>query len=242
MHERIQVNTQENQTDVPELKVSGVKASGNLPAQDTLAETLSALMDGEAGDLELRRLLRAVNGQAGATDDVDALLSRWQRYHLVQASLHNEQGPQIRTNLLPGIRARLDAEGAAHPQRAGLAFRAPGVLGRMAQGAVAASVAALVLFGATQVDQHLRGDSPGGPAASGALVAGANETPLLPELGGEYNPSSLTRTVSMGAAERDRIQRAVQQFSGQAPAVLFNEVYTFPVQTGTGDQQSAAGQ
>lgn len=258
MHERFQVNIKENQSDA---NGSGAKALGGLQDPGGLPEALSALMDGEAGQLELRRVLRALDSddgnypacQAGTTGAVSgeqpdgqaaALLARWRRYHLVQASLHAEV-TLPRSNLLPGIHARLEAEGLEGPQISWFGSQARGLAGRLARplarASVAASVAAAVLFGASQVDQRLREETPAAGSVA-TRVADAGEAALLPELGGEYNPSSLTRTVSMGAAERDRIQRAVQQFSGQAPAVLFNEAYTFPVQPQPGEQDTAAQQ
>ncbi len=49
-------------------------------------ESLSALMDGEADELELRRLLKAL-------DKDPELAQRWQRYHLAQSILHDRGVP-----------------------------------------------------------------------------------------------------------------------------------------------------
>lgn len=210
--------------------------SGNATGPQ-VQESLSALMDGEADDLELRRILRAMANDPSSRAD---LSGRWQRYHAVQASLRHEHAGQMSSlDLLSGIHARLETEGlsleAPHPGRFGKATRFGRVFGKLGQGAIAASVAVLVLYGASQVDMNL---APQGFDTAGTdqldqisrLSADAGTANLMPELAGEYNPSSLMRTVSMGAAERDRIQRAVQRFSGAAPAVAFGEVYTFPVQ------------
>lgn len=221
MEERLEVNSKKNQSDIAVFDAS--REAGGL------AESLSALMDGEAGELELRRVLRALD------DDGSELMARWRRYHLVQASLH-DQTPSVRTDLLGGIHARLQNEAPVSSHSA-LIRQARKLAGRLGQGAIAAGVAAAVLFGVGQIDQQLRGELPG---VAGTAIAGSQDVALLPELAGEYNPSALTRTVSMGAAERDRIQRAVQQFSGQAPAVRFNEVYTFPVQAPE-DEEAVTG-
>ncbi len=50
---------------------------------DTIKETLSALMDGEASELELRRILKESEGD-------QSVLDTWSRYHLVQSVLHHE--------------------------------------------------------------------------------------------------------------------------------------------------------
>ena len=46
-----------------------------------LLESLSALMDGEASDLEMRRLLKSEGAELNA---------RWQRYHIASAALKGE--------------------------------------------------------------------------------------------------------------------------------------------------------
>lgn len=200
-------------------------------------ESLSALMDGEADDLELRRVLRQMASDPANQAELGA---RWQRYHLVQASLrHEHAGQKPSLNLLQGIHARLEAEGLSletpRPSQLGNAVGFRQVLGKLGQGAIAASVAVLVLYGASQVDLNLAPQGFDTAATDQSdqlnrLSADAGNANFMPELAGEYNPSSLMRTVSMGAAERDRIQRAVQRFSGAAPAVTFGEVYTFPIQ------------
>lgn len=58
---------------------------------ERLKESMSAVMDGEADEFELRRVLDEVSGNP-------ELLRTWQRYHSISAHLSGEQNPQA---LLP---------------------------------------------------------------------------------------------------------------------------------------------
>ena len=106
-------------------------------------QSLSALMDGEARDLELRRVLRHLEsesaGHEGAdTLSADALRATWHRLHLARHALHGEE-TFANVSLLAGVRAAVDADPAQRPGATRGWLRAAG------RCAVAASVAALVL-------------------------------------------------------------------------------------------------
>lgn len=194
--------------------------SSNTFAAEQLNETLSALMDDEADSLEMRRLVKSLAENPELAD-------RWRRYHAVRASLLQETHVVPSVDLLPGIRAKLNAgQSVARPSRA--------VGGRLVrfigQGAIAASVAGAVLLGYPLLQTADSG------SASGALVAEQMETPAavsnetvdVPVLNSEYTASPLTRTVSIDEAARDRLQQAVYEFSG-TPAVLNSDTPMFPV-------------
>jgi sigma-E factor negative regulatory protein RseA len=57
-------------------------SSDEQSVEQKVNESLSALMDGEATDLELRRVLKSVDAE---------LDLRWQRYHLASAAMRNER-------------------------------------------------------------------------------------------------------------------------------------------------------
>ncbi|MCH1598967.1 MAG: sigma-E factor negative regulatory protein [Pseudomonadales bacterium] len=78
---------------------------------DRDAEAISALMDGEANDLDLRRLLKSA-AESPETMEI------WQRYHLAQSVMH-EQGTPVSTAVASGVAAALADEAAysAEPQR-----------------------------------------------------------------------------------------------------------------------------
>lgn len=99
-------------------------------SREALHESLSAVMDNEADELELHRVL-------AASDDVE-LRATWARYQLARAVMHKEL-LEPRLDIAAGVSAALAAEAA--PKVA----RAPWhTLGRLA---VAASVTVAVLAG-----------------------------------------------------------------------------------------------
>lgn len=68
-------------------------------------ESLSALMDGESEELELRRVLKALPDNAGAADT-------WRRYHLARSLMQRDRGVDTSADLSAGIMARLNHEPA----------------------------------------------------------------------------------------------------------------------------------
>lgn len=123
-------------------------------------ERLSALMDNEAGDLELRQVLKA------AGDD-PALVDTWKRYHLIQSALRRDAGAWAAVDLRSSLATRLDAENDAGSRRRQAFHRRRGLqaLGSLA---VAASVALVTVFSW----QALRPDAPGMTAGPQVLAAG----------------------------------------------------------------------
>ena len=93
-----------------------------------IRESLSALMDGEASELELRRLLREDSGEVSEL---------WSRFHRQRSALHNER-EFASMDVSAGVRAAL-ADELPHRQSALGQWRRP--LGGLA---VAASVAIIV--------------------------------------------------------------------------------------------------
>ncbi len=71
-------------------------------AVDRDAEAMSALMDGEANELDLRRLLKS-------SANNPELLQTWERFHLAQSVMH-EQGMQVSDSLAAGVAAALHEE------------------------------------------------------------------------------------------------------------------------------------
>lgn len=169
---------------------------------DKVQESLSALMDNEADDLELRRILKKMPGQG------DALKEKWARYHLISASLKQEVHSRPAVDLLSGIHAILDEEPI--PVRpAASASRLPGVFRYLGQSAIAASVALGVLFTAQYLDGPRDGE------AGMASLAGAAGVQAPVTTTGEYQAGELTRTASFSEAPafdedtRDRLSEAV---------------------------------
>ncbi|MEX2468931.1 MAG: RseA family anti-sigma factor [Pseudohongiellaceae bacterium] len=108
-------------------------------AKNALRETLSALLDNEADDLELRRLLRTLD-DLPAAERVD-LEASWSRYHLAQSVLH-DTGVPVSANLQQRIQAQLADEPVHGGDRGPRAWQQ-----QLARLAVAASVAVIVVLG-----------------------------------------------------------------------------------------------
>lgn len=132
---------------------------------DQILESLSAMADSEASEIELRRILREL-------DEDDSVLDRWQRYNLVGAVMRNEAHSDCSVNLLAGISQELYGEStvvttdeAAHLRTSAsgvstaTAPRWPHLLG---QSMVAASVAVVCLLG-FQISQSTSDNS--GPSS-----------------------------------------------------------------------------
>lgn len=101
---------------------------------EKLRESVSALVDGEADDLELRRLL------AGA--DMGAVRTAWRDYHLQRDSLNGVDMQFAHIDISQGIQAALAAE-TLPVAATGARWWRP-----LASVAVAASVATVVAIGA----------------------------------------------------------------------------------------------
>jgi len=100
-----------------------------------MKEQLSALIDGEANDLERERTLRALH-----TDP--ELLGAWERYHLVRTAVRRELDVMVSPAVVNRVRERLRQEPAAP----GHGFLTPKVLKFTAGVAIAASVAAVAIL------------------------------------------------------------------------------------------------
>jgi sigma-E factor negative regulatory protein RseA len=172
-----------------------------------LHESLSAAMDNEADELELRRVLAASQDpQARAT---------WARYQLARAALHREL-LEPRLDLSLAVAAALDAEQAPAPRR-----RLPlAMLGRVA---VAASVTLAVLVGVRFYNDSASGDAAAGRlAASQALPASSlpqlQEPAVLAGYSLQEAPSQQARAAVPGASQwhQQRLPDYLRQHAREA--------------------------
>ena len=136
--------------------------------KERLEQSLSALMDGEATDIELHRLLKEVSEDSELRD-------KWKRYHMVSSA----------------ISAAIDEE-PAHRQ-SGLAVFA-GSAGRFA---IAASVALVAVFGVQQLNSPLDSIAPVSEFAGVEQVNEENTGPAIQFPSG-FQPIINARTVSAG--------------------------------------------
>lgn len=194
-------------TAVDNVKQAGIAAGHDVNTVN-VRESLSALMDGEADELELRRILRAL------PDDPE-LSAAWQRYHTVRASLHNDIHSRPAVNLLAGINARLAVEADPLPMRGKIGRS--GIVRYLGQGAIAASVALAALLSISML-QNGGSDA----ALSNNDFADATPGPSVdtPVLNGDYTTtaSELARTVSTDPDALERLEQAVLREFGEVRA------------------------
>ncbi|MDT8397646.1 MAG: sigma-E factor negative regulatory protein [Pseudomonadales bacterium] len=194
---------------------------------DKQRESLSALMDNEAGELELRRIIKHM-----ATDD--SLLETWRRYHLLSASLKHSAHPRANVNLLPGIQQALANETLPQTKPHPKSSDAP-VLGRfwqyLGQGTVAASVALVVLFSAELISKRGDGDLDTRLAENSSNVGINSSANYSSNYSSNYVRQSIpvnTRITStdqgsssaLDQAARDRLQQAVYRQFEESPLPL----------------------
>ena len=87
--------------------------------KERLAESLSALMDGETSEIELHRILKEVGiDQDQETTENSAQSGRrvWQRYHMISASMAGE--PVSKIDYSAAISAAIDSRGSPQSQHA----------------------------------------------------------------------------------------------------------------------------
>ena len=159
-------------------------------------EELSALMDGEASELELRRVINGI-------DQDGELLRKWRRYHLarsvMQGDMRESQAPDfMRLDVTAAVSAALEAEPAHDIKET----RTPSgwqerFIRPLSSVAVAASVSAMVVFGWQNFSAT--GDS-------NISAPGSHSVPLAQVSVPAANPASGYQTVS---DSQRRIQRNV---------------------------------
>lgn len=114
-------------------------------------ESLSALMDNEGDELELRRVLKTLGESPDAAE-------AWRRYHLMRSLMRREQGVDVATDLSAGIMTRLRDEPAPQVDLAPAPARRSLPLARSA--GIAAAVSLMVITGV----QFYNGGGPDGSA------------------------------------------------------------------------------
>lgn len=131
-------------------------------------EALSALMDNEADDLELRRLLKAC-------DKDPQLAQTWERFHLVQSLLHDPRVTPVSATLATSITAQLQHEATLSSPRPATFS---GWQQHLSKIAIAASVAVVFIVG---IQTQLPGDATPAVAQQEPAPTIAPETLLASE-------------------------------------------------------------
>jgi sigma-E factor negative regulatory protein RseA len=157
-------------------------------AQESLNESLSALMDGEATDLELRRLLKSED---------KSLEDRWHRYQIASAAIRGDYKLGKPVDLSASISAAIEEEPALNVKAKDKGGNFWSNFGRFA---VAASVAGAVVVGVQFVPSETNTNLADVPITTPAPALGQ------PELGQDTTVSVVSqddnRTDSPRSIER----------------------------------------
>lgn len=137
-------------------------------------EALSALLDGEADELELRRLLKSLDSD---TENAEELLLQWQRYHLAQDVLH-DRGVPVTATLASRISQQLELEQDYQGEK-NIPAAVSGWQNTLSKMAIAASVAAVFVV-ALQINPN--------PGVSDPTIANSEAAPQTPRQTAEFAP------------------------------------------------------
>lgn len=118
---------------------------------DRSTETVSALMDGEVSDFELRRVLERIESEP-------ELAETWQRYHFISSVMRKEEVSSPSIDISSAVMDAISDEKAYHSQSADESVtdssdKRSSFWKPLTSMAVAASVTAMVIFGAQNFNQ-----------------------------------------------------------------------------------------
>lgn len=180
--------------------------------EQRMRESLSALMDDEANELELERILARIG-------EDDELRQTWMRYHTARSLVSGQVVSGVSVDISRRVRVALDNVAAAEPEEEGPDGRLQGLWRPLASFAVAASVAAVVVIGGQQLSQMEAGDPGQAMAASSpvGMLHSVGATPVRASYGTQALPGlqPATRTAYRELA-RQRMQRYMQEHAEQA--------------------------
>ncbi len=163
---------------------------GVTEMNEAIEESLSALLDGEADELETMRVLRALE-----TDP--ELREKWRRYHMMVTLLRGEQKVSSRLDIGRKVTLSLAGESVAQRNRSEQKTRPWSK--SVAILAVAASTTFIVVFGAQQWGRIDNSQNP-------ATLAAQNATPTT---SASTAPTHLqpTTTETALATDQERLER-----------------------------------
>ncbi|CAD5109112.1 sigma-E factor negative regulatory protein [Zestomonas carbonaria] len=181
-------------------------------SREALHESLSAVMDNEADELELRRVLNAV-------DDAETR-DKWTRYQIARAVMHKEL-LEPRLDIASAVSAALASEPAHHVRSPRSVTKRWRLLGRVA---VAASVTLAVLAGVRFYNQdgidggaqQLAQQAPQQPSVTVPSVQGAAVLAGYNSEGTEPAPSITAPLQSGPSWQEQRLPSYLRQHAQQA--------------------------
>jgi sigma-E factor negative regulatory protein RseA len=182
---------------------------------ERMRESLSALLDDEANELELERILSRI------ADD-DELRQTWVRYNAVRATVSGHQLAHIKLDVSTQVRQALAEQRAPSAAHTATSLRQR-FLRPVASLAIAASVAATVVIGGQQLaqiggaDPYGNGQAVAASASPVGLVNSLGATTVQASYGTQTMPvlQPATRTAYQELA-RQRMQKYMQEHAEQA--------------------------
>ena len=166
--------------------------------EERLAESLSALMDGESTEFEVHRILKDVNSSAGGSGSVR---DKWQRYHIASAIMSGE--PVVNVDFSAAVSAAIDLE---ETHRISSLQRFTGSASRFA---IAASVAMVAILGVQQFSTVEPNGSDAVQFAQVAVDTAEQNTGPAIQFPTGFQPNIQARTVSVGGNNKVSQQPSV---------------------------------
>ncbi|MFQ3324167.1 MAG: sigma-E factor negative regulatory protein RseA [Pseudomonadales bacterium] len=190
---------------------------------DKLRESISALVDGEANEMDLHRVLKA-----SETDD--EVRQSWRRYQAISAVVKNDERSLLRIDISDGIRA------AVANDKATSGSRISEMLKPMMSVAVAATVTVAILTG-TQIYQAASG---GGNASLNEIATTEDFNSSAPVTAGQFNNLALPASVSTDVyskpsqAQLDKRAYADAVAGQRLNSYMYRHVENSSISTGSG--------
>lgn len=191
--------------------------------EERLAESLSALMDGESTELEIHRILKEVGSTSSAADSAR---SKWQRYHMASSVMSG--GPVAKIDFSAAVAAVIEAEDS---HRINPLQQFAGAAGRFA---IAASVAMVAVLGVQQFNDVAPSNSDAVQFAEVTVDAAQQNNGPAIQFPSGFQPNIQARTVSAGGnnkvsqqpvAPLIQVRRTVnQQYSEQELRAYLNDI------------------
>jgi sigma-E factor negative regulatory protein RseA len=146
---------------------------------DKLRESISALVDGEASEMDLHRVLKA-------SETEDSVRQSWRHYQAISAVIKNEQPSLLQIDISAGVKL------AIADDKKTVGGRISEMLKPMMSVAVAATVTVAILTG-TQIYQGANGV---GNASLNEVATTENFNSSAPVIAGQFNNLAIPASVS----------------------------------------------
>ncbi|OHV11826.1 sigma-E factor negative regulatory protein [Kushneria phosphatilytica] len=152
-------------------------------------ESLSALMDGESDELELRRVLKSLDA---APEEADT----WRRYHLVRSAIGRERDIDVSVDISAAVAARISEEtSSAGDDSESAPGRRSTPFSFVGSAAIAAAVSLMVITGV----QVYRGGQSSESGMSELATQGESRDWSASRAGNNVEPAAMNRSAQGGA-------------------------------------------